>query len=56
MNINGIEVELEITPGFTVYNQDGTSYIQVYVKPHIIGGGPDGPSGGGEPLPEPKSA
>lgn len=50
----GMEIELEMRTGFTVHNQDGTSYVQVHVTPKLppLPGGPDG----GEPLPEPKSA
>jgi hypothetical protein len=48
-DINGMKVELKT--GFTVHNQDGTSELIVYVEPVIPPRG-----GGGEPMPEPKSA
>ncbi|ACF34093.1 hypothetical protein I5H93_gp030 [Mycobacterium phage SuperGrey] len=51
----GMEIELELRVGFTVHNQDGSSYIQVHVTPtSITGGGPDGD--GGEPLPIERAA
>lgn len=50
----GAKFEADLTTGFTVYNQDGSSYVQVRVKDVRIIDPP--PSGGGEPLPVPRSA
>lgn len=50
----GMDIDVECRTGFTVYNQDGTSYVQVHMTPHVPPM-PDGP-GGGEPLPEPRVA
>ncbi len=47
----GIEVELELRRGFTVHNQDGTSYVMMHVDSVVIPDGPGGPGGPGEPLP-----
>jgi hypothetical protein len=50
----GIELEVEVKTGFTVHNQDGTSYVNLYLTPKLPPS-PNGP-GGGEPLPVPKVA
>jgi len=44
----GVDVELKVRVGFTVHNQDGTSYLPVFVEADIP---PEPPRGGGEPLP-----
>lgn len=51
----GVEVELNMRPGFTVHSQDGTSALMVYVDPVILSG-PGGPDGPGEPMPIGKAA
>ena len=52
----GVEVEFDLRPGFTVHNQDGTSSLLMHLENFRIVGGWPTPPGGGEPLPEPKSA
>lgn len=54
---DGTEVEVDLRMGFTVHNQDGSAYKMVHLEnARVVGGRPTPPSGGGEPLPEPKSA